>query len=242
MTSPTRPGEPRRPVAPESGTQAKASAASSAANRARAATRRRPAAASGGARTSGPRASSRPGGATGPGRQAPRPNRIEPARPRGSWVSAMSWRVAVLIGVLVLAAAVVLPSLRAYFRQQEELSALRADAATAQQSVEDLTGEVKRWDDRAYVVAQARERLKYVYPGETPYQVIDPETVEGAAEGSPAAEDPVTADPSGTWYTRLWDSVETAGDAKVGAGRTADSSADPSAEPTPAASSGAGGH
>ncbi|WP_156156056.1 FtsB family cell division protein [Demequina maris] len=178
--------------------------------------RRRSTPTTGGARIPKGRAASRPGGPSGPGRQTPQRNRIEPAKARGSWVSAMSWRLVVIIGVVVLAAAVVLPSLRAYFRQQEELASLRAEAVTAQESVDDLTAQVKRWDDPAYVEAQARERIKYVYPGETPYQVLDPETVEGAAEGSPAAEDPDEIDESGTWYTRLWDSVETAGDAKVG--------------------------
>ncbi|WP_062525484.1 FtsB family cell division protein [Demequina rhizosphaerae] len=184
--------------------------------RPRPASRRRGTAATGGVRIPKGRAASRPGGPSGPGRQTPPRNRIEPAKARGSWVSALSWRLVVIIGVVVLAAAVVLPSLRAYFRQQEELASLRAEAVAAQESVDDLTAEVKRWDDPAFVVAQARERLAYVFPGETPYRVIDPETVEGAAEGSPAAEDPAEIDESGTWYTRLWDSVETAGDAKVG--------------------------
>lgn len=178
------------------------------------------------------RAASRPGGPSGPGRAAPTRNRIEPAAIRGTWFTAFSWRVAVLAGVVVLAAAVVLPSLRAYFRQQEELAELRADAAEAQQEVEDLEAEVARWDDPAFVVAQARERLTYVFPGETPYRVIDPETVEGAAEGSPAAAEEDDVDEDGTWYTRLAESVEVAGSAKVGEG--AGESAD---EPEPAASS-----
>ncbi|MDN4475597.1 septum formation initiator family protein [Demequina sp. SYSU T00192] len=181
--------------------------------------RRRATPTTGGVRIPKGRAASRPGGPSARGRTAPQRNRIEPAKARGSWVSAMSWRLVVIVGVVVLAAAVVLPSLRAYFRQQEELASLRAEAVAAQESVDDLTAEVKRWDDPAFVVAQARERLAYVFPGETPYRVIDPETVEGAAEGSPAAEDPAEIDESGTWYTRLWDSVETAGEAKVGGGK-----------------------
>uniref|UniRef100_UPI0025CD30DD FtsB family cell division protein n=1 Tax=Demequina sp. TaxID=2050685 RepID=UPI0025CD30DD len=144
-------------------------------------------------------------------RQGAARNRIEPAKARGSWFTAFSWRLAVLVGVVVLAAAVVLPSLRSYFRQQEELAALRADAVAAQQEVDDLSAEAARWDDPAFVVAQARERLAYVFPGETPYRVIDPETVEGAVDGSPAAVAETESDESGTWYTRLWDSLETAG-------------------------------
>ncbi|WP_062519689.1 FtsB family cell division protein [Demequina silvatica] len=224
MTDPTRPRAPRasgvpRDDAPVARPRTHQSGAP----------RRRTAPSTGGVRIPKGRAASRPGGPSGPGRASTPRNRIEPAKARGSWVTAMGWRLVVLVGVVVLAAAVVLPSLRAYFRQQEELAELRAEAVTAEQTVEDLEAEVKRWDDPAFVEAQARERLRYVYPGETPYQVIDPETVEGAAEGSPAAEDPTVVDDSGTWYTRLWDSVETAGDAKVGGKAKAAAASSPDA-------------
>ncbi|MDN4483646.1 septum formation initiator family protein [Demequina lignilytica] len=163
--------------------------------------------ATGGVRIPKGRASSRPGGPTTHARGPETRNRIEPARARGSWLTAASWRIAVLAGVLVLAAAVVLPSLRSYFRQQEELADLAAEAQAAQVEVEDLRAEAARWDDPAYVVAQARERLAFVFPGETPYRVIDPETVAGAAEGSPAAEEESTGTEDGVWYTRVWGSI-----------------------------------
>lgn len=153
------------------------------------------------------RGSSRPGGPSAHARGPEVRNRIEAVKPRGSWLTAASWRLAVLAGVLVLAAAVVLPSLRSYFRQQEELAALAAEAQAATVEVEELRAEAARWDDPAYVVAQARERLAFVFPGETPYRVIDPETVAGAAEGSPAAEEQATGAEDGTWYTRLWGSI-----------------------------------
>ena len=162
-------------------------------------------------------------------------NRIEPARARGSWLTAASWRLAVLVGVLVLAAAVVLPSLRSYFRQQEELADLTAQAQAARVEVEDLRADAARWDDPAYVVAQARERLAFVFPGETPYRVIDPETVAGAAQGSPAAAEQATGAEEGTWYTRLWGSV--AGDQEAGAEPAAAS--DASSAPDGSAGTGA---
>ncbi|WP_228373407.1 FtsB family cell division protein [Demequina gelatinilytica] len=179
----------------------------------------------GGVRIPKARAASRPGGASRTARSAPARNRIEPVQIRGSWLTAVSVRAFVLVGVVVLAAAVVLPSLRAYFRQQEELADLRADAVAAQESVDDLSAELKRWDDPAYVEAQARERLAYVYPGETAYRVIDPETVEDSVEGSQAAETGSTLEDDGTWYTRLWGSVEEAGDAPVDADADAEAGA-----------------
>lgn len=93
------------------------------------------------------------------------------------------------------------------------LDGLRADAAAAQETVDDLTADVARWDDDAYVEAQARERLKYVYPGETAFSVIDPETVEGEAATEEATGEGDASHPADTWYDALWKSVEEAGGA-----------------------------
>ena len=89
----------------------------------------------------------------------------------------MSWKSLVFAGVVALAIALVLPSIRVYLGQQEELAQLRAERDDAQAEVDDLTAQIARWNDPAYVVAQARERLAYVLPGETPFRVIDPEFV-----------------------------------------------------------------
>ena len=113
--------------------------------------------------------------------------------------------------VVVLALAVLLPSLRVYFSQQENLRDLRAERDQATTDVSDLQDDLARWDDPAYVVAQARERLAYVFPGETPYRVVDPEIVQTETEpDSSAIEKPVTVEQS-PWYTTLWDSIEEAG-------------------------------
>jgi len=149
--------------------------------------------------------------------------RIDAVGARGSLIGALSWRTAVLAVVVVLALAVLLPSLRVYFSQQESLRQLKAERDQAAQDVEDLTDDLGRWDDPAYVVAQARERLAYVFPGETAYRVVDPEIVESAHEDvSGAIERPNTTVIS-PWYTTLWDSIEVAGN---GTGATP--------EPTPA--------
>jgi len=126
-------------------------------------------------------------------------------------VGALSWRTAVLAVVVVLALAVLLPSLRVYFSQQENLRQLRAERDQAATDVDNLRGDLDRWEDPAYVVAQARERLGYVFPGETAYRVVDPEIVTGVEQDvSGAIETPDTAAVT-PWYTTLWDSIETAG-------------------------------
>lgn len=166
------------------------------------------------ARASSPRSRTRPGGPSGPGRAAASPKpRIEPAKARGSFIGTLSWRSAVLAVVVVLALAVLLPSLRVYFGQQEDLRALRADAAQAEADVTELQADVGRWNDPAYVVAQARERLAYVFPGETPYRVVDPELVDStAAPVAGAIEEPTVPDRE-PWYSNLWNSIEDAGTA-----------------------------
>lgn len=127
----------------------------------------------------------------------------------------MTWRVAILLLVIMLAVAVALPSIRAYLNQQETLGELRAEAQAGREEVDDLTAEVARWDDPAYLVAQARERLAYVFPGETPYRVVDAEVVDGPADGSPAADREPAAMAGMPWYDRLWGSVVDAGEPKA---------------------------
>jgi cell division protein FtsB len=113
----------------------------------------------------------------------------------------------VLILVVALALAVVLPSLRAYLRQSEALAEDRAQVAAAEQEVADLQAEVARWDDPEYVIAEARERLAYVFPGETPYRVVDPEVVTPPTEaGSPGTTAPDQQ--QAPWFATLWATVE----------------------------------
>ena len=128
---------------------------------------------------------------------------------RGSFAAVLSWRALVLAGVIALAFALVWPSLRVFAEQQVDYEALQAERAEAQAEVDALEAELARWDDPNYVQAQARERLAYVFPGESPFRVLDPELARPAAEGSVDAlaegEDPTA---EGPWYERLWSTME----------------------------------
>ncbi len=115
-----------------------------------------------------------------------------------------------LTGVMALALAVMVPSVRAYLKQQETLEDLQGQVVDAQAQVEDLQGQVARWNDPAYVIAQARDRLIYVLPGETPYRVVDPEFVSDPA--TPVADAPARGtEPVRPWFATLWGSIERAG-------------------------------
>ncbi|WP_380165842.1 septum formation initiator family protein [Jannaschia sp. R86511] len=123
-------------------------------------------------------------------------------------------RVVVLLALGVVCALVLAPPLRLYVEQQRDIAALRGEIEQRGSDVAALETEVGLWDDDAYVAAQARERLNFVMPGDTGYVVPDPEA--SAAEPDPGALDVEgvrrpDAPPAGTWYDRVWSSVEAVG-------------------------------
>ena len=64
-------------------------------------------------------------------------------------------------------------SLRIYFAQSHEIASTRAEISERQERIADLQGQLGRWGDADYVRTQARQRLGWVVPGETGYQVVD---------------------------------------------------------------------
>lgn len=117
-----------------------------------------------------------------------------------------------MLFVVVLVAFVVLaPTMRAYLVQQEQLRELNDAIAATEERTAALEAAIERWSDNAYVQAQARDRLGFVFPGETPYVVVDPEVVTGE---EPVEDEtgPVTMPRTGPWYLTVWDSVQIAGE------------------------------
>lgn len=124
-------------------------------------------------------------------------------------------RRAAVLAVLLLAAAVVLaPHLRMLAEQQATISALQTRVTEQEADVERLQGELARWEDPAFVQAQARERLFMVMPGETGYVVLDPpQAEEPAPQAAAAAEQAVEAlGEDQPWFGTLWESVQLAGE------------------------------
>ena len=137
-------------------------------------------------RRAGPSRVHRPGGATSPNavRREPRP---DPARTRGS--RNLTGRAAVVL--LVLGALIVsyAQSLRVWFDQHQQITALQQEIRDREKRVGELNDEIARWDDDAYVKAQARQRLGWVMPGEVGYRVI-------GADGKPVGAPPEPSTPS----------------------------------------------
>src|SRR4051794_1145113 len=166
-------------------------------------------------RSRGPRGRSgpgrRPGAPRGPRPPAARPvERTTPdaERPR----SRLTGRAAVLVLVLAVLTVSYASSLRAYLQQRSHINELKTSIAQHEADIDALETEKARWDDPAYVRAQARARLGYVMPGEKTYLVLD----ENGQPLEPQAElqDPTTVIRSTDtpWWDDAWASVELAGD------------------------------
>jgi cell division protein FtsB len=122
--------------------------------------------------------------------------------------SNLTGRAAVLALVVCLLAISLAYPLREYLSQRGDIAGYRARVADQEARVAELRRQHDRWDDPAYVEAQARERLHYVMPGETSYVVLEADD----APATDGAVEPEAATAARTpWFTDLWHSVEAAG-------------------------------
>ncbi|WP_430592414.1 FtsB family cell division protein [Humidisolicoccus flavus] len=88
----------------------------------------------------------------------------------------ISWLFVLTLGVIVLGTLTLSPTISLLVEQRQEIAALEAQIASQEENVDDLGREISRWDDPAYIEAQARDRLFYVYPGELSFVVLDDRT------------------------------------------------------------------
>jgi cell division protein FtsB len=116
-------------------------------------------------------------------------------------------RSVVLASILVLLAVTLVPTLRSYLRQQGAIDSLRRQVSSQRIDVTSLQKEQARWNDNAYVMQQARERLKFVKVGEKSYTVIDGKPAAKTEPGVAAAPAASSGHP---WYGQLWESVSVA--------------------------------
>jgi cell division protein FtsB len=149
----------------------------------------------------GSRSASRPAAArrAAAGRAAKRTPAPRPRRFTGR-------ATALLLVLATLALGYTYP-VRVYLAQESEIARMEAAQAAQRQKIGELTEEVAKWQDPAYIEAQARRRFYYVRPGVTPLLVLD--DPEGAARDAGAA--PATGSPApDRWYDTLWSSIEAA--------------------------------
>ncbi|MDQ1689677.1 MAG: hypothetical protein QOK42_2652 [Frankiaceae bacterium] len=122
----------------------------------------------------------------------------------------MTTRAAVLALVLCAVVVALAYPARQYIAQRAEIASLRAQEKAQQAAVAELRRQAARWDDPAYIKAQARERLHFVEPGETAYVVLTPPAPKPVLTvPQPSGQSIVTVS-GGTWFGRLWGTVEVA--------------------------------
>lgn len=132
-----------------------------------------------------------------PGRPGHRPLGVR----IGHALGVTSTRRAAILAVVILAVALsVAVPLRNYVSQRSELAAVREQQQILADQVAELERRRALLTDPRHVEAQARERLRYVRPGETPYVVQLP---------PPPGKPPGAADarPDSPWLSRLWESI-----------------------------------
>ena len=108
-----------------------------------------------------------------------------------------------LLGMLVLA-----PNIKIWIEQRQVIADLQAEANLKTSQISDLEKQRARWDDPAYVRAQARDRLYYVMPGEISYLVINDATIDDLKREKATAS---LQDTSTDWVSGLLKSFLVAG-------------------------------
>lgn len=116
--------------------------------------------------------------------------------------------VLLVLGVLSLA-----PAVSTSLAQQRDIADAEARVAAREADLSRLDEQRARWEDPAYVRAQAGARLFYVTPGTTAYRVIHLDADADAATTTPATPAEAARTP---WTTALLQSLVAAGTTRTG--------------------------
>ena len=101
-------------------------------------------------------------------------------------------------------------SFRAYLDQRHHVEQLESSIAESRAAIAGLQREKQRWQDPAYVVAQARARFAFGFPGEIGFQVLDEDGRPLDHDDSLTAPTREVEDPE--WWQQTLSSLEAAGD------------------------------
>lgn len=132
--------------------------------------------------------------------------------PSGGWLRGIRFSgfSLIMMVIIVLAVVILAPSLRVLVEQRQEIATLTAAVEAQRTEVESLRAERERWNDKTYVITQARERLFYVMPGEVSFLVVN--DLPAPVEEHVAA--PISSEIQNTqldWLQSMFASVMTAG-------------------------------
>nr|WP_209648054.1 septum formation initiator family protein [Kibdelosporangium banguiense] len=112
-------------------------------------------------------------------------------------------RAAILATIVCALALSIAVPLRTYLSQRDEVAAQERLQAERRALVQRLEERKAQLADPAQIQAEARRRLRYVMPGETPYMVQLPGDVGVESGRQPTAP----AGPEQPWFQSLWNSI-----------------------------------
>ncbi|MGB3827294.1 MAG: septum formation initiator family protein [Ornithinimicrobium sp.] len=120
------------------------------------------------------------------------------------------WRLGALALVVVLLGVFLFPTVSGYVDQRREVNQLEQQIGADRADIAELEGEVRQWNNPDFIERNARDRLRFVRPGETAFTVLD-DTGEVLVEPLPGMA-AVSNDihESRPWYGEVWESVKTA--------------------------------
>ncbi|MCX8672163.1 septum formation initiator family protein [Bifidobacterium sp. B4001] len=111
----------------------------------------------------------------------------------------------VAIIIVALGLIQLVSTFHAYAINLSELNGLRNQQAQLVEHKRDLENQIRRWGDKAYVTAQARDRLGFVFPDEEAIRVLHPEAVTGGKDKDQAGSRGVRAPRKNSlpWYQEM---------------------------------------
>ncbi|MCR2784340.1 MULTISPECIES: septum formation initiator family protein [unclassified Microbacterium] len=126
----------------------------------------------------------------------------------------LSGFMVIMLGLVVLGALVLVPTVGTYLDQRQQIAALERSVQLGEDEVAELEAARDRWEDPAYITTQARERLYYHHVGEVVFLVDnDLPAVEVPREQARVSAD--VEETQSDWMTRLVRSVAAAGVAQT---------------------------
>ena len=145
-------------------------------------------------------------------RRRPGPRRANGRVDVRGWLGGirLSGFMVIMLGLVVLAAFVLVPTVGTYLDQRQQIAALQQSVELTREQIEELESERERWSDPAYITTEARERLYYVRPGEVVYLVDNDLPPEDVPQEQGAVSEEVERTRT-DWMSQLLRSVTEAG-------------------------------
>lgn len=128
----------------------------------------------------------------------------------GVWLGSLrvSGLTLLVAGLTVLGIGVLAPQINILVQQRHEVADLQEQVRVKTEALDTLQKQRARWEDPAYIRAQARERLFYVMPGDISLVVINDVPIEQRPTSKPTATLKQTET---DWVAGLMNSVFVAG-------------------------------